>query len=123
MQTMRQNKQYFHYALYLGMTDYLVDGLKTGEKVKSYSAPVQMKANISAAKGSAETEQFGINDNYDRVIVTSDMTCPIQEDSILWIGVYPFDRNMQTVPHNYKVYRVARSLNNISIAIKKVSVS
>lgn len=123
MRTLNRNKQTFYYALYTSKTDYLVDGKKTGEFTKTYATPVAMQANISPAKGTAEIDQFGINDNYDRTICTDNVTCPIQEDTILWIDREPFDEEGNPVPHNYKVYRVAKSFNDILIAIKKVSVS
>lgn len=116
MKALAINKQTIHYALFKEVADKLADGLKTGEKVKTYYDPVAFRANVSAARGTADTEQFGISDDYERTICTSDMTCPIAEDSILWVGVPVTD------PYNYKVVKVARSLNSIVYAIKKVTV-
>ena len=69
------------------------------------------------------TEQFGALDNYDKVIVTSHMDCPIDENSVLYIDTTPVKVNGVWSPHNYVVRRVAKSLNGISIAVRKVDVS
>lgn len=118
MQSLEQNKQTLYYATFSGYADAVdASGKKTGGKVKTYSEPVEFRANVSAARGTAEVEQFGVNDNYDRTVTTSDLTLPISETSILWIG------EAVTNPHNYTVVRVARSLNSVTYAIKKVAVS
>ena len=121
MQALAQNKQPIWYALYTGKTDLIVGGLKTGEKDASYTDPVKIWVNVSASRGTADIEQFGINENYERTICTDDVECPIAEDSLLWVGIEPTDGQTQN-PHNYKVVRVARSLNSVLIAIRKVSV-
>ena len=119
MQSLNANKQTMFYALLVGSTDAVdANGKKTGGKTKIYSDPVEFHANVSAARGLAETEQFGINDDYERTIVTNDLDLPITEDTVLWIGICPVSGK-----HNYKVVRVARSINSVTYAIKKVSVS
>lgn len=117
MLTLDRNKQSVWYALYTGVTDVTdSDGYKTGEKTKTYATPVEIKVNVSASKGSAITEGFGVNEDYDRTIVTHDMTCPIEETTRLWVDV------PVTSPHDYRVVRVAKSINSITIAISKVEV-
>lgn len=116
MQSLKSNKRNIYYALYLGVSDITKDGYKTGEKTKNYSEPVPFLCNVSPAKGTAETEQFGINDDYDRTIVTTDMSCPIDTDSILWIGT-----SSASEPYNYRVVRRADSINSLLFAIKEVS--
>ena len=112
-----QNKQKFWYALYKGLEDEVdSQGYKTGGKVKTYYDPVEMSANISAARGTSEVEQFGINENYSRTIVTDELDCQIDTDSKLWIGV------PTTSQYNYRVTRVAKSLNSITYAISEVTV-
>ena len=124
MRTLRRNKQTVFYALYLGVEDVTEGEYKTGEKAVLYSSPVRVKMNVSAARGNAEVEQFGIQDTYSKTIITDDMNCPITTDSILWIGIAP-DANGEigAVKHNYKVVRVARSLNSITYAVEEVKVS
>ena len=94
----------------------LTSGL--GEDVIQYIEPVLYSlANISPATGMSNTEQFGNLDNYDKVIVTSDLGCPIDENSVLWI-----DEPDTTKPYNYIVKRVSKSKNGVSIAVAKVQV-
>lgn len=124
MKALSQNKQTIYYKLLDGVSDVEIGGLKTGEKQKTYSMLTQARVNVSSARGTADVEQFGVTDNYDRTLVTDDMTCPIDEQSILWIGISPYDESTGAeVPHNYKVVRVARSLNSLMYAIRKVTVS
>lgn len=117
MLSLCSNMQTIYYALYEGMEDIVKDGLKTGSKSKVYSDPVAFKCNVSPARGMADTEQFGISTDYDRTITTSDLNCPIEEDTILWVGV------PTTQAHNYKVVRRAQSINSVLFAIKEVSKS
>ncbi len=116
MQSLASNTQQIEYALYLGMTDILVDGKKTGEKQKSYSEPQPFRIYVSPNKGEAAVEPFGQTEDYTNLMSTCDMTCPIAEDTILWIGI------PSTQKHNYRVTKVAKGLNTILYAIKKVSV-
>lgn len=120
MRTQALNRTKFYYALYIGNTELQDDnGLYTGEKGPSYGEPVlYKKGNISPATGNSDTEQFGKLEYYDNVIVTADMNCPIDENSILWV-----DEKDTTKPHDYIVKKVAKSKNGISIAIAKVKVS
>lgn len=118
MRTLQRNKTTLYYALYQGKvkaTD--GDGNYTGEETILYSDPIEMRANVSAGVGTAQAEQFGIAEQLDRVIVTDDVECPIDEHSVLFIGVDPSEG------YNYIVRKVARSLNSVSIAVSKVRAS
>lgn len=118
MQSLAINTQTIEYALYEGMVDIYKDGKKTGEKRKQYSTPKQFRIYVSPSKGEAAIEPFGQSEDYTNTMSTANMLCPIKEDTILWIGI-PSNGN----EHNYRVTRVARGLNSILYAIKKVSVS
>lgn len=120
MRTQMINRTPFYYALYSGKTSEVdEDEFYTGEDTPNHGDPVlYTKAVISAARGTVDTEQFGNIDNYDKVIVTADMECPIDENSILWI-----DETDTAKAHDYIVKRVAKSKNSISIAVAKVKVS
>ncbi|MBQ6479730.1 MAG: hypothetical protein IJI45_01305 [Anaerolineaceae bacterium] len=124
MRCLKRNQRFFWYALYNGETELTdSDGLYTGEIGPGYETPVQMKANISASKGTADTELFGEDLQYSRTIATDDMNCPITEESILWIERSPVDDNNEPVPHNYVVAGIAKSLNSLLIAIREVKVT
>lgn len=119
MRTLEINKQPMWYALLTGKTE-IIDqyGNHTGTFRLNYSQPVYYPVNMSQSRGTANVDEFGINANYDRTFVTTDMNCPIKEDSIIWFG-----KNPTTDPHNYVVYQIANSLNSITIAIRGVDVS
>ena len=99
-------------------------GNKTGEYSIVYGNPVEIKANVSAARGEATTRQFGEDENYDRVIVLDDPKFPISVTSILWIDTLPeiAEDGSTKTPHDYIVKQVAASLNSVSIAVSKVNV-
>lgn len=146
MKTMKRNQRPFYYCLFQSKQDAVdVNGNKTGEKILVYEAPVRMMANISPATGQTNTEQFGNLDNYDKVIVFDDVNSPIDENTVLFLDKEPdFTEGVtvaytpaatllgeptvevQTVQipkYNYIVRRVAKSLNSVSVAVRKVEVS
>lgn len=131
MRILQRSLQKFYYRLYNGeptpitTTDEWGNVVETGEYVTGYAAPVECKANISPASGASITEQFGNLENYDKVIVLSDMTCPITETTVLYIDTPPvYDETTGDYgPYDYVVRRVAKSINHIAIAVRKVDVS
>lgn len=134
MRCMNRNKVKFYYALYESrepiMNQY---GKPSGQHKVIYGNPIETYANISAAKGETQTRQFGENESYDKVIVMDLGTPSIDEYSILWVDTEPQlnedgslavnDKGEVITPHDYVVKKVAKSLNNVSIAISKVTVS
>lgn len=134
MRCMNRNKVKFFYSLYEGrepITDEY--GNVTGEYDVKHGNPTEGYANISAAKGETQTRQFGESETYDKVIVMDNEAPPIDEYSVLWVDTIPQlnedgslavgeEGNVLT-PHDYIVKKVAKSLNNVSIAISKVNVS
>ena len=121
MRCMVRNKTEFYYASYKGETEILDDyGNATGEYKVSYSNPIKCFGNISAAQGEMQSRQFGESESYDKVIVLDDRNAPIDEHSILWVDTLP--KSNESTPHDYTVKKVARSLNGVSIAIRKVRV-
>lgn len=134
MRCMNRSKVKFFYSLYEGrepITDEY--GNVTGEYDVKHGNPTEGYANISAAKGETQTRQFGESETYDKVIVMDNEAPPIDEYSVLWVDTVPQlnkdgslavdeEGNVLT-PHDYIVKKVAKSLNNVSIAISKVNVS
>lgn len=142
-----RNDSDFWYCQYDPTVQHLIideNGNETGEIVPHYGAAVMMWANVSPAAGAAQFEQFGNMGNYDKVIVTRDMTCPINENTVLFIDKEPEYTTVTThdieegnalyaddeiVPvtyllpkYDYLVKRVARGLDAISIAVRKVDI-
>ena len=124
MKTMERNKTPLWYLLYDKKVPVMDDdGNETGDYRVIYKEAVQRKENISAATGSAQVEQFGNFISYDKVIVTDDLSCPIDENSVLFIDKEPeYDPDGNPL-YDYIVKRVAKSLNSISYAVSKVNVS
>lgn len=124
MKIMERNKKPFYYLLYqetVRLTD--DEDYETGEEKVVYQPAVFMRANVSAATGFAQTEQFGNFINYDKVIVTDDIDCPIDENSVLFLDKAPEYAPDGSPLYDYTVKRVAKSINSISIAVSKVTVS
>ena len=125
MRCMVRNKSKFYYALYIDRTEIIDDyGNATGEYTISYSKPIEKRGNVSAAQGEMQSRQFGESESYDKVIVLDDRNAPIDEHSILWVDTLPRlnEDGSTDTPHDYTVRKVARSLNGVSIAIRKVRV-
>lgn len=117
MRCIDRNKVKFYYSLFLSKENIEDDdGFLTGEYRTRYSSPIEMRASISPATGVVRQEQFGNATDYDKVIITDDIKCPIDENTVLYIEVTP-DK-----PYDYVVKKVAKSLNFVSIAISKVNV-
>lgn len=146
MRTTLRNKRRVWYCQYDGKRKLLDEyGKDTGEKIPVYKQAVELWANVSQATGQSSAEQFGNLENYDKVIVTNDLTCPIDENSVLFLDKSPEYTNVLTmdvtepstllgeqtltpvyvqvpVP-DYTVRRVSKSLNVLAIAARKVTVS
>ena len=152
MRGLKKNKTTFWYALYQGKEPLYEEGLRTGEEDIKYSEWKQYSANISPATGQAVVEQFGNSEQYDKIIVTADIDCEIDENTILCLGIDPFEHqniinesglpflamiNRRLYPikfagdneeersmtYDYIVKKKAKSLNSISYAISKVKIN
>lgn len=125
MVSLSANRQKIYYGEITGWEDVVDEhGDKTGEKRKTYSTPQEFLIYVAPSRGDVTWNPFGIGDNYTNVMSTNDRRCPITEDSVLWIGIDPFDSEGNIVTeHNYIVTRRAEGLNSILYAIKKVEVS
>ena len=124
MKLMNRNLSTIYYCLY-SSREYMLDdeGNETGEYKLLYGDPVEMKCSVSSATGYAQVEMFGNLESYDKVLITDDMTCPIDENTVLFVDKEPEFNSEGTPIADYHVQRVAKSLNNISYAISKVTIS
>lgn len=127
MHTLSRNHQPLWYALKVDSEDIRdEDGFLTGEHRMIYSEPVEthVSASISSgannlgSQGMVVLDPYGITTAYTHRLTTHDMSCPINEESLIW-----FRKTPEEGPHNFKVVRVARSLNHIIYYIKEVDVS
>lgn len=125
MRLLHRNKVRIFYANYRDKIPLKDEyGNMTGEYEIVYDTPVEVKANVSAARGEATTRQFGDDESYDRIIVLDDPKIPIAVTSIFWIDTLPeiAEDGSTDTPHDYIVKQVAASLNSVSIAVSKVNV-
>ena len=117
MRDLMRNKRLLYYALLEGETANVDEwGNETGESTPRYSRPFKLLCNVSASAGEDAVQAFGNFTNYSRTVVVSDVSCPMDEDSIVWFGVEPDG------PHNYIVTRKADSKNGLLYALQEVKV-
>ena len=154
MKSLARNFTTYYYALYEGKSRVMdEDGNYTGEWDISFSDVVKVRDTISAARGNAEDDIFGVNLDYQRQIVTT-ANRPIDEYSAIWIcgtlsaiteeahsvgdlGIYNgkiykcITANEETFnadywelyPQTHKVVAVAKSINSTVYAIKEVDIN
>ena len=124
MKLLKRNCKTVYYCQYVGKTPLVDDdGYETGEYVVSYTDPKPLIVNVSPATGTAQMMMFGTLISYDKVLVTTDMDCPITEDSVLFVDKEPeYDAKGQPM-YDYTVRRIGKSLNVVSIALKEAKVS
>ena len=126
MKTLSRNKRPFYYARFessVPVTDEY--GNQTGEYSIVYSNPILAHAYVSSATGLSKNELFGEIEEYDKNIVMSSIPNGLTESSILWIDTMPvlnLDGSTET-PYDYRVFKIAESLNTATIAVSKVKVS
>ena len=116
MQLLKRNKKTIKYKTYANEMTPIIDedGYETGEYTEGYSEIKTVKAYVTANRGDASEEMFGMSLDYDNVIYV-ELNSDIDEYSLLWVEEKNTDK-----PNDYIVRRVATSLNHKAIAIKKV---
>ena len=70
-----------------------------------------LTTTVSSNKGDYSQQQFGNLLDYDRTMITHDTRCPINENSLVYIGT-----------EQYIVKAVAKSLNAVQFATKRVQI-
>ena len=111
MRGLKRNETPVYYRRYIGTEDAKDDyGHLTGEKVLSYADPVSISASVSPASGRVSEQLFGTSLDYDYTILSHDKEPPIREEDLILLG-----SSVCTVK------RIARSLNVLAIAVKRVN--
>lgn len=119
MRCNQRNKRTIYYALYNGINElYDSDGNLTGEQAAQYGEVTKARMNVSGGKGRAEIELFGIDTPFTKVAVTDDLTTPFDTDTVFW-----FDNDPLTEEHNYRCTGVARTINQVALALAEVEKS
>ena len=132
MVSMEINKTTFWYSnLIKGENEPVLDehGLMTSEWRQKYTVPKPIRAALSesiglnnlTAQGVAELRAYGITTNYTHRMITEDMDCDLDEESIIWYDVDPGD-DPYTVPYNFRVIRVSKTLNYKMYYLRQVDV-
>ena len=116
MRTVKRNKRPVAYAFYAGMTDLVDDeGNFTGETAISYTTPVKTLMNVSGGRGQADIALFGLVSNFSRTAVTEDLETQFNTETVFWVDADP-----DTELHDYRVVAVARTINQVVIALEEV---
>lgn len=121
MMNARINQRKLWYATYQGKQPILDDeGFDTGDTEVKFSVPVMFMANISASRGSAEVDMFGVNLDYTKSISTCDLDLPISETSLIWETKPEVleDGTANKDSADYTVVQVARGMYNVVYAVK-----
>jgi hypothetical protein len=95
----------------------------TNEYRLLYSDPAPYKMNVSAARGTTDEDFFGVGLQYDKTLITNDITCPITETSLLFVDKEPEQNSNGDYLNDFIVKKIAKSINNISYAVERVSTS
>lgn len=126
MNTLARNRKTLYYALLKSKTEQTDEyGNNTGQYDLSYYAPIAYSANVRWDSGAVELEGFGLNSGGTRRLITCDLNCPIDVDTVLWIGKTPDENGYDgEIKPNYVVSGVPeRSLNQIAYLLKEVNIS
>lgn len=125
MRTIIRNRQDFYYSsLTSSEMGYDADGNYT-EVEYTYSNPVKSSGVITVANGEAETQVYGANEKYDKVITLNAGENYLVVGSVLWVDTLPVikEDGSTDTPFDYTVRKVGKSLSGfVVVAIKKVDV-
>lgn len=119
MRTVQRNKRPVAYAFYKGIQE-LTDenGNYTGEYDVEYTEPIKSLMNVSGGRGQADIALFGLTQNFSRTAVTQDLETPFDTETVFWV-----ERDPDTEPFDYRVVAVARTINQVVLALEEVEVS
>lgn len=119
MRNLRRNQVTIWFKHYLGEEEIMDQyGNSTGSYLPLYGELQSARLCVSPNKGSSDVEQFGTLLDYDRTMTTADVSCPINENSVLWV-----DGVDTSGPYNFIVKKRAPWKNSIQFAIKQVTIS
>ena len=108
MQTLQRNAFTVWYQVYAGQV----------EIEDEYGNPTGSFADTYGPLQSAQLAVFGTLLDYDRVMSTADTTCPIDEQTVLWLDGAP-----TTGPYTHYVKQRAPWKNSLVFAVKQVEVT
>ena len=125
MRTIIRIRQEFYYSsLTNSGMGYDTDGNYT-EVEYTYANPVKKSGVITVANGEAETQVYGANEKYDKVITLNSGEDYLEVGSVLWVDTLPIikEDGSTDTPFDYTVRKVGKSLSGfVVVAIQKVDV-
>lgn len=116
MRCLKRNQRSFKWAAYLGDVETVDANDDYNGHSSTYSAPVTMLGNVSAARGEVSNAAFGTDLTYDKAIALDALPAGMDEHSVLWVD------DLESEAPDYIVRRIAKSLNGVMVAISKVDV-
>lgn len=121
MRLLDRNLRTVHCCLYGEKTPvYDEQGWETGEMTVGYSQPVSKSANVSSEKGVIQLQAFGTFEGYDKTLQLDGNYEDIDENTVWFVDKSPeFDENDNPL-YDYTTHRIAISLNECAVAVKKV---
>ena len=94
MITLVRDRQTIYYATYKEVEEITKDGYYTGARKKVYDPVVKTEMPISGARTAygfvsnvVQMDFFGLDKPYSKTMWTHDMSCPITEETILWLNL------------------------------------
>ena len=103
------------------------DGNYTGEQLLVYGKPHMTRANLSASRGTARNDVFGLNTSYSKTMSTSKMDLGIDEQTLIWDEQPTLldDNSGRVDPKTakYRVAAIARGHYHIHYALRQMNVS
>ena len=92
------------------------NGDYTGEPIRTYSQPVELRVCLSPSRGTVADDAFGQNVSYTRTISTC-RQLRINEQSLIWLTDPGKEPDPTTA--DYTVVAVARGLHHIKYALRE----
>jgi len=125
MRNLERNKQPLSFVNYVDVEKVKdSNGKYTSEEKVIYGRVQKIGANISGAKGSSVVEVFGTDISYDKVVSLTKEDferSKITENSVFFINVIAsFNADGEPL-YDYRVKRIAETINQVLIAIEKVN--
>ena len=118
MRDLEKNKETIYAKNFLREDDNIdADGYYDGTKTIVYSKRFEIKTNISGAKGQSQVEIFGTDVAYDKIFVLTRAEfekLKLTENSVFFVDTKDKEK------YDYQVARIAKTINQVVIAIKKV---
>lgn len=123
MRNLEINKSKLYVLNYKGKVQHKNSaGNLTGETIVEYTKPTMFMGHISSARGSSQVEMFGVDVNYDKsILITKNefKKLKITENSVFFIDKKPEYEDLIPM-YDYRVIRIAETINEVAIAVKKV---